>query len=156
MKSKVTLIASFLCILTLSACSQAEQKADQPVSPSSSSSSTPPSTATDTTLKDSSHEDTNSQSSAGEIYEGTITGVISDSMCGKDHTKMGAPGKDPAACIAKCVAGGAKYVLVDSKSDLYALSDQEKAKALAAKSVTITGHIDPKDKSIHVHSIVSQ
>ena len=158
MKSKVTLIASVLCILTLSACSQAEQKGDQPVSPSSSSSSTPPSTATDTTAtkKDSANKEANSQSNAGEIYEGTITGVISDSMCGKDHTKMGATGKDPAACIAKCVAGGAKYVLVDSKGDSYALSDQEKAKALAAKSVTITGHIDPKDKSIHVHSIVSQ
>lgn len=155
MKSKVPLIASVLCILTLSACSQAEQKVDQPVSPSSSSSSTPPSTATDTTVKDSANEDSNSQSSAGEIYEGTINGVISDSMCGKDHAKMGAMGKDPASCIEKCVASGAKYVLVDSKGDSYALSDQGKAKALAARTVAITGHIDPKEKSIHVHYIAA-
>lgn len=146
MKVKANMIASGLCMLLLAACSQGEQKSEETTS---TTSTTPATASPDATA-------TSTSTGAADIYEGTINGVISDSMCGKDHTKMGALGKDPAACIAKCVAGGAKYVLVDSKGDSYALSDQAKAKELAAKSVAITGHIDPKEKSIHVHSIVSQ
>lgn len=146
MKVKANMIASGLCMLLLAACSPGEQKSEETTS---TTSATPATTSPDAT-------ETSTSTGAADIYEGTIDGVISDSMCGKDHSKMGALGKDPAACIAKCVAGGAKYVLVDSKGDSYALSDQIKAKELAAKSVAITGHIDPKEKSIHVHSIVSQ
>lgn len=150
MKIKVVnMIAGGLCILALAACSQSEQKSEETASPSTATSSTPTAASPDAPA-------TGTTSRTGEVYEGTINGVISDSMCGKDHTKMGAMGKDPAACIEKCVASGAKYVLVDSKGDSYALSDQQKAKELAAKTVAITGHIDPTEKSIHVHSIVSQ
>ena len=49
-----------------------------------------------------------------------------------------------------------KYVLVDEKGDSYTLSDQEKSKILAGKHVAISGHIDPSEKAIHVHSIVTQ
>lgn len=93
--------------------------------------------------------------SSDAIYEGTITGVISDSMCGADHARMGDDGKDPSACTKKCVAAGAKYVLVDAKGDVYALSDQNKPEAFAGKPVAVTGHIDPKEKSIHVHSLTA-
>ncbi|MBI4951387.1 MAG: hypothetical protein HY908_05100 [Myxococcales bacterium] len=92
--------------------------------------------------------------SAGEgVHEGTIRGVISDSMCGKDHGRMGDDGKDPAACTKKCVAAGAKYVLVDDDGAVYALSDQKKPEAFAGKPVVVEGHIDPKAKAIHVHSL---
>ncbi|MCC6522221.1 MAG: hypothetical protein IT373_06140 [Polyangiaceae bacterium] len=91
---------------------------------------------------------------AGEgVHEGTIRGVISDSMCGKDHTRMGDDGKDPAACTKKCVGAGAKYVLVDDDGTVYALSDQKKPEAFAGKPVVVEGHIDPKAKAIHVHSL---
>jgi hypothetical protein len=149
MKFKANMITSGLCMLLLAACSQSEQKLEETTSTSASTSTTSVTVTPDATA-------TSTSTGSDDIYEGTISGVISDSMCGKDHSKMGALGKDPAACIARCVAGGAKYVLVNSKGDSYALSDQEKAKELAAKSVAITGHIDPTEKSVHVHSIVGQ
>lgn len=94
---------------------------------------------------------------ASAVYEGTISGAISDSMCGKNHSTMGEAGKDPIVCTRKCVESGAKYVLVDSKSgEVYNLSDQEKFADLAGKTVSIEGHIDPSSKSIHVHSVNSQ
>src|SRR5205823_12625130 len=36
-------------------------------------------------------------------------GTVSDSMCGAKHARAGA---EAATCVAKCVAGGSKYVLV--------------------------------------------
>lgn len=143
------MIASGLCMLLLAACSQTVQKPEETTSTSTSTSTTPATTTPDATA-------TSTSTGSGDIYEGTIAGVISDSMCGKDHNKMGSLGKDPAACIAECVKEGAKYVLVDNKGDSYALSDQGISHELAAQSVAITGHIDPKEKSIHVHSIVHQ
>ena len=146
------LLLSISMVFALSACSNADQKSDQTVQTTSGSSTS----ATSTETSESNIAGTQEQSKAGEVYEGTIKGVISDSMCGKDHSKMGAEGDDPKACIDKCVSSGAKYVLVDDKGDSYALSDQEKPKELAGAKVAITGHIDPTDKSIHVHSIVNQ
>jgi predicted small lipoprotein YifL len=90
----------------------------------------------------------------GQVYEGTLSGVISDSMCGKDHSGMGELGKDPAVCTQKCVEQGAKFVLVDEKSgDVYNLSDQKKPAKFAGQSVSVDGHIDPTEKAIHVHSL---
>ena len=89
------------------------------------------------------------------IYEGTIRGVISDSMCGEDHSAMGEIGKDAALCTKKCVAGGATYVLVDEQGVVYELSDQKRPEAFAGMPVVIEGHIDPKRKHIHVHSLAA-
>lgn len=69
---------------------------------------------------------------------------------------MGELGKDPAACTKKCIEGGAKYVLVDEKGVVYALSNQDKPADFAGAQVAITGHIDPTEKSIHVHSLAPQ
>jgi hypothetical protein len=146
------LVLSISTVFALSACSNADQKSDQASQPTTGSTANTTSTET----SESTSAGPQAQSTAGEVYEGTIKGVISDSMCGKDHSKMGAEGADPKACIDKCISSGAKYILVDEKGDSYALSDQEKPKELAGAKVAITGHIDPTDKSIHVHSIVSQ
>lgn len=90
----------------------------------------------------------------GQVYEGTLSGVISDSMCGKGHSGMGELGKDPTVCSQKCVEQGAKFVLVEEKSgDVYNLSDQKKPAKFAGQSVSVEGHIDPAEKAIHVHSI---
>jgi len=42
----------------------------------------------------------------------TLTGQISDSMCGKSHAAMGEMGKNQKDCTAGCVKTGAKYVFV--------------------------------------------
>lgn len=147
-----TTAASALLILLLSGCSNSAKTSDSSVAPSVAPAASKAASTDATAAK----EATATPTAAGGVYLGTINGVISDSMCGKDHSKMGGATNDPAACAAKCVAGGAKYVLVDAKGDMYGLSDQDKAKEVAGKQVAITGHIDPTEKSVHVHSIVTQ
>lgn len=147
MKVNLSLIGGLMVIMALTGCNSSGNK------PAETSNGLTPS-VTEPTAK--TNKDASPASSSGEVYEGTMHGVISDSMCGKDHSKMGETGKDPAKCIGQCVASGAKYVLVDEKGDSYSLSDQEKPKELGGKHVAITGHIDPSEKAIHVHSIVTQ
>lgn len=135
MDRKTGTLVILASLMLLAGCGQSERQAEPSAQPSTDTSSTQP------------------KNDTSEVYEGTISGVISDSMCGSDHTKMGDLGKDPVACIHECVEGGAKYVLVDNKGDVYSLSEQEKSKELAGRSVSIEGHIDSEKKAIHVHSI---
>ena len=79
----------------------------------------------------------------------TLTGVITDDMCSKDHKSMNM-GTDEK-CVTECVKGmGAKYVLL-SGSDAYVLSDQKAPAKYAGKKVTVTGTVD--GKNIQVSSI---
>lgn len=68
---------------------------------------------------------------AGKSYSGTV----SDDHCGAKHAKASA---DAAACVEKCVSGGAKYVLV-SHGKVYKLSDQDKFKDMGGKAVKVMG-----------------
>lgn len=63
------------------------------------------------------------------------TGTVSDSHCGAKHATASA---EAAECVAKCVAGGAKYVLV-SGGKVYQLDAQEKFADFAGKSVKVSG-----------------
>ncbi len=63
------------------------------------------------------------------------TGTVSDSNCGVKHAAASAAA---AKCVAKCVTGGAKYVLV-SKGKVYSVEPQEKFADFAGKSVKVTG-----------------
>jgi hypothetical protein len=77
----------------------------------------------------------------------TMVGTVSDSHCGAKH----ATASDAAAgCVAGCVKGGAKYVLV-SDGKVYNLDEQEKFAAFAGKSVKVTGDCD--GTSIKVKSV---
>ncbi len=68
--------------------------------------------------------------------EKSWSGVISDSNCGLKHAKAS---DAAAACVAKCVEGGAKYVLV-SQGKLYQLTPQDKINAkLAGRNAKIEG-----------------
>jgi hypothetical protein len=81
----------------------------------------------------------------------TLTGIITDEMCGKDHKAMNM-GTDPK-CVTECVKGmGSKYVLV-SGSDVYVLSDQKTPEKFAGKKVTVSGTVD--GKNIQVSSIAA-
>ena len=75
----------------------------------------------------------------------TLTGKISDSMCGASHKKMAAQhggNVSDAACTEACVKAGGKYVFV-SGGKVYTIANQdEKDLALnAGKTVTLTGDL---------------
>jgi len=70
--------------------------------------------------------------------EGSWSGVVSDDHCGAKHA---AASDAAASCVAKCVAGGAKYVLV-SEGKVYKLTAQDKFASLAGKSVKVSGTED--------------
>lgn len=75
------------------------------------------------------------------------TGTVSDSHCGAKH----AVASDAAAgCVASCVKGGAKYVLV-SDGKVYEVDAQDKFAAFAGKSVKVTGEM--KGMAITVASV---
>jgi hypothetical protein len=81
----------------------------------------------------------------------TLTGVITDDMCGAKHTMM--PGKPDAECIRACVKGGAKFaVVVNGKSYVLAGKTNE-ISALAGKKATISGEL--KDDTLTVNSIAA-
>ena len=63
------------------------------------------------------------------------TGTVSDEHCGAKHATASA---DAAACVEKCVAGGAKYVLV-SKGKVYQVDAQDKFKGMGGTSVKVSG-----------------
>lgn len=92
---------------------------------------------------------------AGTLFQAaagtqTFTGVITDSMCGKDHSAMKVtPG---SKCVKECVKMGSKYALYDGKV-VYVLSDQETPAKFAAQKVTVTGVLDAKTKVLNVKSI---
>lgn len=71
-----------------------------------------------------------------------ITGTVSDSKCGA--------AKHDAACVAKCVAAGEKYVLV-SHGKVYQLDAQDKFADMGGKMVKVTGTV--KGDSITVASV---
>ncbi len=63
------------------------------------------------------------------------TGVVSDEHCAAKHSKAS---DEAAACVAKCVSGGAKYVLV-SHGKVYSVEPQDKFADFAGKEVTVAG-----------------
>ena len=82
----------------------------------------------------------------------TFNGVITDAMCGKDHSMMGV--KPDSKCVTECVKAGSKYALYDG-SNVYILSDQKKPEPFAGQKVKITGTLDAATKTINVDSIAA-
>jgi hypothetical protein len=81
----------------------------------------------------------------------SLTGTVSDSMCGAKHAMPG----DDAACTRACVSKGSKYALVVGDK-VYTLETSDKAalatldKQAGAKA-TVTG--SEKDNTITVSSV---
>ena len=80
----------------------------------------------------------------------TFTGVITDAMCGKDHSMMGV--KPDAKCVTACVKQGSKYALIVG-DDVYELSDQKTPEKFAAQRVNVKGTLN--GKVIQVESITA-
>ncbi|MGH9430317.1 MAG: DUF5818 domain-containing protein [Terriglobia bacterium] len=68
----------------------------------------------------------------------TYSGVVSDSNCGVKHSHAS---KAAAECVAKCVKGGAQYVLVDH-GKVYKLDSQDKFADYAGKYVRVKGTLN--------------
>lgn len=80
----------------------------------------------------------------------TFTGVITDSMCGKDHAMMKV--SPDSKCVVECAKHGSKYVLLNGR-DSYTLSDQKTPEKFAGQKVKITGTLFEKTKILKVDSI---
>ena len=84
------------------------------------------------------------------IHSQTYTGVITDSMCGADHSKMHVT--PDSKCVLECVKYGAKYALLSGK-EVYILSDQKTPAKFAAQKVNIKGTLNAKTKVLSVTAI---
>jgi len=77
----------------------------------------------------------------------TMTGVVSDSMCGASHAKMMARHKDAKMtdrdCTTGCVKAGAKYVFV-SDGKVYQIANQNQPDLVkeAGDQVSLTGNVN--------------
>jgi hypothetical protein len=93
---------------------------------------------------------------AGFAAEATLTGKISDDMCGASHKGMEHAGKQASDrdCTLACVKGGSKYVFA-SEGKVYAVENQTFAglKEHAGHTVKLTGEMSADKKSIKVSKI---
>lgn len=79
----------------------------------------------------------------------TLTGVVSDSMCGAHHM---AKDKSPAECTRMCVKQGQKYALIVGEK-VYTLEGHEaEMNKLAGKKSTVKGSVT--GETITVQSVV--
>lgn len=81
-----------------------------------------------------------------------FTGVISDSMCLRDHTMMKVT--PDSKCVKECVKASKDitYSLLVGKN-AYTLDDREKPAKFAGQKVRVTGVLQAKTKVIEVASI---
>jgi hypothetical protein len=80
--------------------------------------------------------------------DSTITGYISDAMCGAKHMGTG------AACVKKCIAGGEAPVFVDeAKKEVWTIDNPDSVKAFYGDHVTVTATADATKKSVHIDTI---
>lgn len=82
-----------------------------------------------------------------------FTGVITETMCKRNHSMMGQINSD-AQCIIDCVKASksVKYALHDGKN-MYLLSDQATPEKFAAQKVRVKGALYTKTGIIKVESI---
>jgi hypothetical protein len=78
----------------------------------------------------------------------TLTGKVSDTMCGAKHMMTNVT---PAQCTRECVKQGSDYALV-TKGKVYTLKgDTKQIDKYAGQNVTVTGSVS--DRTVTVKSI---
>ena len=84
----------------------------------------------------------------------TIKGWVSDESCARGRASSGLfTGTNPE-CAKKCIASGAKMVLiVPDQRTLLTVANPEAAKADIGDYVEITGSIEAKTKTVHIDSL---
>jgi hypothetical protein len=89
---------------------------------------------------------------AGAASQQTFTGVITDTMCVKNHAPMKVTPDDK--CVRECVQHDKsnKYALYAGR-DVYVLSDQKTPEQFAGRKVKMTGTLFQKTKIVKVDSI---
>ena len=87
---------------------------------------------------------------AADMSAAKVNGYISDSKCGTMHN-----GSTPnAACVKKCVDGGAKPVFVDdAKKEVYAIDDPDSVKDHYGHHVSVVAKVDDSAKTIHISKV---
>ena len=86
----------------------------------------------------------------------TYTGIITDTMCGANHSAMGVTPEEK--CVRDCVKSGNgkwKYALLAAGKKMYVLSDQQTPEKFAAKKVRVTGTLYEKTGVLKVDKIES-
>ncbi len=74
-----------------------------------------------------------------------IDGWISDSSCGATHVGSG------AACVKKCIGGGAKPVFVDdAKKQVWAIDNPDAVADHYGHHVAVQGTVNADEKSVHI------
>jgi hypothetical protein len=87
---------------------------------------------------------------AADMSAAKINGYISDSKCGAMHN-----GSAPnAACVSKCIGGGAKPVFVDdAKKEIYTIDDPDAVKDHYGHHVAVVAKVDETGKTIHISNV---
>lgn len=80
----------------------------------------------------------------------TLTGVVSDNMCGAKHM---AKNKTPAECTRECVKAGSDYALVVSKEVYVLKGDHAVIDKFAGERATVKGAVS--GNVVTVQSIVA-
>ncbi len=68
----------------------------------------------------------------------TLTGVITDDMCGAKHMM---PGKSDAECTRACVKHGAKFAMLSGEKLIVLDGKTSEVSALAGQRVTVSGEL---------------
>ena len=76
----------------------------------------------------------------------TLTGMVTDDMCGKKHTMM--PGKTDAECVRACVRAGSKYVLLVGDKMYVLKGDAKQIDSFAGKRVSVNGEVSGNAVSV--------
>jgi hypothetical protein len=75
----------------------------------------------------------------------TVTGVVSDAMCGVKHLKSTA---EDQACVKRCGDVGEELMLVGPDDKMYRTENQAKLKGFEGKRVKVTGKFEPMGKDM--------
>ena len=87
----------------------------------------------------------NSQAANEQV---TLTGTISDSMCGAKHMMSG----DDPKCVRSCIKGGAQHALVVNNKVYPLKGKPQELDKLAGQEATVKGSLD--DSILNVASVV--